>query len=284
MGIRTRKNSIDNNNQSSYMQIYRLSNSTPQVYRINKIIPTNITTRNMAFYPRFFAHEFAPALRGESTNLFRLLDDYAGLVAGRSNACAPSFTQSVRTFQPRFDVKENKDSYELHGELPGIAQKDINIEFTDATTLSIRGRTESVREEGRRPTAAVEAQPEQQKLADAAETESTSGSTNFQKASVEDEETATTTSTTDASPVDTPAETPTASVAPSQSQEVAQNEQQSEGPNYWLSERSVGSFARSFSFPQRVDQEAVKASLKDGILSIVVPKAQAPANRRINIE
>ena len=37
------------------MQIYRLSNSTPQVYRINKTIPFNITTRNMAFYPRFFA-------------------------------------------------------------------------------------------------------------------------------------------------------------------------------------------------------------------------------------
>jgi HSP20 family protein len=265
------------------MQIYRLSNSTPQVYRINKTIPINITTRNMAFYPRFFAHEFAPALR-ESTNLFRLLDDYAGLIAGRSNACGPSFTQSVRTFQPRFDVKESKDSYELHGELPGIAQKDINIEFTDATTLSIRGRTETVREEGRRPTAAVEAQPEQQKLADAdaAEWESVSSSTNYHKASVEDEEAATT--TTDATTAGTPAETPSASVAPSQSQEVAQNEQQSEGSNYWLSERSVGSFARSFSFPQRVDQEAVKASLKDGILSIVVPKAQAPANRRINIE
>lgn len=260
------------------MQIYRISNSTPQVYRINKTIPVNTTTRNMSFFPRFVAHEFAPALRGESTNLFRLLDDYAGLIASRSSACGPSFAQSVRTFQPRFDVKESKDSYELHGELPGIAQKDINIEFTDATTLSIRGRTETVREEGRRPTAtAVEAQPEQQKLADTAETESTSSSNNYHKASVEDEETATT--TTDATPAETPAETPTASEAPSQSQE-----EQADGPNYWISERSVGSFARSFSFPQRVDQEAVRASLKDGILSIVVPKAQAPSNRRINIE
>jgi HSP20 family protein len=267
------------------MQIYRLSNSTPQVYRINKTIPTNITTRNMVFFPRFVAHEFAPALRGESNNLFRLLDDYAGLIASRGNVCEPSFTKSVRTFQPRFDVKESKDSYELHGELPGIAQKDINIEFTDATTLSIRGRTETVREEGHRPTAAVGAQPEQQKLANSDETESTSSSHNYHKASVEDEETATTTTTTtDTSPADTPAETPTASVAPSQSQEVSHTEQQADKPNYWVSERSVGSFARSFSFPQRVDQEAVRASLKDGILSIVVPKAQAPANRRINIE
>jgi HSP20 family protein len=264
------------------MQIYRLTNSTPQIYRINKAIPTNTPIRNMVFFPRFVAHEFAPALRGESNNLFRLLDDYAGLIASSGNKCGPSFTQSVRAFRPRFDVKESKDSYELHGELPGIAQKDINIEFTDATTLSIRGRTETVRQEGRHLTASVEAQPEQQKLADTTETESTSSSHNYHKASVEDEETATT--TTDATPVDTPAETPTASVAPSQSQEAAQSEQQADKPNYWVSERSVGSFARSFSFPQRVDQEAVKASLKDGILSIVVPKAQAPANRRINIE
>merc|ERR1712063_3661 len=251
-----------------------------QILQTNNTIQLFITPRKMAFFPRFVDHDFAPAFRGENS-LFRLMDDYASLV-NRSFASSPSFAQSVRTFQPRFDMKENQDSYELHGELPGIAPKDINIEFTDATTLSIRGRTESVREEGRRPTAAVEAQPEQQKLVDAAETESTSSSTNYHKASVEDEETATT--TTDATPVDTPAESPTASVAPSQSQEVAHNGQQSEGPNYWISERSVGSFARSFSFPQRVDQEAVKASLKDGILSIIVPKAQAPANRRINIE
>jgi HSP20 family protein len=205
------------------------------------------------------------------------MDDYASLV-NRSFASNPSFAQTVRTFQPRFDMKENKDSYELHGELPGIAQKDINIEFTDATTLSIRGRTETVREEGRRPTALIESQSgqQQEKLADA-ETESTSSSNKSLKATVEDENED---STTVASA--TPVEIPAASEAPA-SQEVSEN-QQADKSSYWISERSVGSFARSFSFPQRVDQDAVKASLKDGILSIIVPKAQAPAKRRIQIE
>jgi len=259
------------------MQIYRISTTAPQTHRTKRIIAASTNPRNMVFFPRFVAHEFAPAVR-ESHNLFRLLDDYASVMASRSNVCGPSFAQSVRTFQPRFDMKESKDSYELHGELPGIAQKDINIEFTDATTLSIRGRTETVREEGQRPTAALESQPEQQKLADAAETESTASSTNYHKASVEDEESVTTTAEA------TPAETPASSEAPSQSQEVAQSQQQVDTPNYWFSERSVGSFARSFSFPQRVDQDAVKASLRDGILSIVIPKAPAPVKRTINIE
>ena len=53
---------------------------------------------------------------------------------------------------------------------------------------------------------------------------------------------------------------------------------------FWISERRVGEFTRSFSFADQVDQEAVKASLKNGILSIVVPKAPKPESRRINIE
>jgi HSP20 family protein len=226
----------------------------------------------MAFFPRFVTHDsdFAPAFRGENS-LFRLMDDYASLV-NRSFANSPSLAQSVRSFQPRFDMKENKDSYELHGELPGVAQKDINIEFTDANTLSIRGRTETVREEGRRPTALLESQAgtHQKKLADA-ETESTASSNKSHQPTVEDEDSGTVAST---KPADASA-----------SQQVSKNQQaEADKSNYWISERSVGSFARSFSFPQRVDQDAVKASLKDGILSIVVPKAQAPAKRRIQIE
>jgi HSP20 family molecular chaperone IbpA len=58
----------------------------------------------------------------------------------------------------------------------------------------------------------------------------------------------------------------------------------SDGPKYWVSERSVGEFARTISFPKQVDQENVKAGLKNGILSIIVPKAVAPQSKRINIE
>lgn len=220
----------------------------------------------MAFFPRFMAHEFAP--------MFRLMDDYATHAMSRSggnNLFGPAFNlnNTLRTFEPRFDVKENREAYELHGELPGIEQKDLTLEFTDANTLSIRGRTETVREEGTRP-GAIEGQPEQQKIAEKAETESTaSNASNYHKATVEDEagaqEGAVTTSEAPAS------------------QEVTQAPK-ADGPKYWVSERSVGSFARSFSFPTRVDQDAVKASLKNGILSIVVPKAAAPTNRRINIE
>jgi HSP20 family molecular chaperone IbpA len=228
----------------------------------------------MAFFPRFMAHEFAP--------MFRLMDDYATHAlsrnGGNGSAFGPAFNlnNSLRTFEPRFDVKENRDNYELQGELPGIEQKDLTLEFTDANTLSIRGRTETFREEGTRPAAfgAIEGHGDQKKIteADKMETESTTSS-GYHKATVEDESGNATTANADNQVATNGGE----------SQEVAQ-QSKSDSPKYWVSERSVGSFARSFSFPTRVDQDAVKASLKNGILSIVVPKATAPANRKINIE
>lgn len=51
---------------------------------------------------------------------------------------------------------------------------------------------------------------------------------------------------------------------------------------YWLSERSVGEFHRTFAFPGYVDQDEVKASLKDGILSLVVPKVTTSGTKKIN--
>lgn len=236
-----------------------LRSQAPQVYRVSKAVPIYINTRNMSLFPRFATGEFSP--------LFRLLDDYASHQFTRSSL--PSFpATSLRSFQPRFDVKEGKDAYQLEGELPGIDQKNVEIEFTDPQTLSIRGRTERTYEAGTRPTA-IQSQPEQARL-----TQSGTESPKYQQPSVEED---TETTMSGANP-DTPQTTPEVT--------ARQTEQQPEEANgrYWVSERSAGEFQRTFNFPARVDQDNVKASLKNGILSILVPKAQAPTSRKINIE
>ncbi len=48
-------------------------------------------------------------------------------------------------------------------------------------------------------------------------------------------------------------------------------------------ERSYGSFARSFELPRNVDPEKIKASLKDGILEIRIPKTEEAKPRRIEV-
>jgi len=223
----------------------------------------------MALFPRLVASEFVP--------MFRLLDDYASHMVSRGSVCGPTFVAAKRPFQPRFDIKESKDSYELHGELPGINQKDINIEFIDPQTLSIKGRTENHLQRGSPPSKAVE--PTVEKEQPEATINGSFSAAHYRKPSVEEE---------GATPgdfvnIESPATAQADETAVAEAQQVAPA-QQEHHPRYWLSERSIGEFSRTFAFPARVDQEQVRASLKDGILSIVVPKAAAPALRRISIE
>jgi HSP20 family protein len=55
------------------------------------------------------------------------------------------------------------------------------------------------------------------------------------------------------------------------------SEREEKGDTYFFSERSYGSFSRSFRLPPDADAEAVSAGLKDGILTIRVPKKAAAA-------
>lgn len=206
----------------------------------------------MSLFPRAFVGS-DPSF----TSLFRLLDDFDSYTKS-SGGNGHHRRSHMKTFQPKFDVKEVADAYELNGELPGIEQKDVEIEFTDAQTLTVRGRTERSYISGTPPSNLVEGTESSGAITEGAEQRDS------HKATVEDEDAADNNSTT-----------------------VATQEQKPQQPHdqtrYWVSERSVGEFARSFSFPARVDQDAVKASMKNGILSIVVPKAKKHESRKIQI-
>ena len=53
--------------------------------------------------------------------------------------------------------------------------------------------------------------------------------------------------------------------------------------NYHRVERAYGNFLRTFSLPSEVDAEGVKASFKDGVLTIEIPKAEQAKPRKIAI-
>jgi HSP20 family protein len=54
--------------------------------------------------------------------------------------------------------------------------------------------------------------------------------------------------------------------------------------NYYRMECSYGSFERSFTLPQAVDESAVEALLKDGVLTVKLPLAVDPQRRRIAVD
>lgn len=63
------------------------------------------------------------------------------------------------------------------------------------------------------------------------------------------------------------------------------NEKEEKGETWYFSERQYGSFSRSFRLPADADGQKVKADLKDGVLTITVPKTapQVEAESKVKI-
>jgi HSP20 family protein len=57
-----------------------------------------------------------------------------------------------------------------------------------------------------------------------------------------------------------------------------------EGENYFATERSFGSFSRTFSLPEGVDPNGVGAELKNGVLTLTVPKMPEIQPKKITIQ
>ena len=216
----------------------------------------------MAFFPRNFYNNTNDS---SFTPLFRLLDDFDNYSRHQQGGTGNGHGRrtGLPAWQPKFDVRETADTYELHGELPGLEKEQVNIEFTDPQTLFVRGRVERTYTAGTPPAGHLE----DGNTASGAITEGGEERRNSHQATVEDEadeaekQVATTTTT----------------------EKAPEKKQPADKAKYWLTERSIGEFSRSFSFPARVEQEGVTANLKDGILTVTVPKAKKHEARRIAI-
>lgn len=247
-----------------YKQLPRTLRTPSTTLKISRPITT---TAKMSFFPRSY---FAP--ESSFTPLFRLLDDYdnysreVSTQQGQGQQRQTSRrAPSLPAFTPKFDVKELEGSYELHGELPGIEKNNINIEFTDDSTIVISGKVERHYTSGTPPSEDGSVQ-----MSGAITEGGEKEHSNSHKATVEDEE----------------AETATQQSTTSTEVTKANKQQEVSKPaeRFWVSERSVGSFHRTFSFPSRIDQEQVTANLSNGVLSITVPKVKKQEGRRIAIQ
>ncbi|HPP66416.1 MAG TPA: Hsp20/alpha crystallin family protein [bacterium] len=62
-----------------------------------------------------------------------------------------------------------------------------------------------------------------------------------------------------------------------------QEEKEEKKAQYLYRERVSGSFTRSFTLPVPINREKVKATCKDGILEIVLPKAEEAKAKEIKV-
>jgi len=61
-------------------------------------------------------------------------------------------------------------------------------------------------------------------------------------------------------------------------------EEKEEKDNYYRREISRGSYARTLSLPVDVDEDNAKASIKDGVLELTLPKSEKAKKRTIKVE
>jgi HSP20 family protein len=59
--------------------------------------------------------------------------------------------------------------------------------------------------------------------------------------------------------------------------------EQTEDDRFYRYERRFGSFSRTVGLPQSVEEDAIRADYRNGVLEIHVPKPEAPKPRRIQI-
>jgi HSP20 family protein len=53
---------------------------------------------------------------------------------------------------------------------------------------------------------------------------------------------------------------------------------------YYLCERRAGTFARSFSLPPGVEADKIKATFKNGVLEVYVPKSKEAKGKKIEVK
>jgi HSP20 family protein len=61
-------------------------------------------------------------------------------------------------------------------------------------------------------------------------------------------------------------------------------EKEEKGRRFHRVERSYGSFVRSFSLPDSVDESSVKAEYKDGVLNLHLPKSEKVKPKAIDVK
>jgi HSP20 family protein len=60
-------------------------------------------------------------------------------------------------------------------------------------------------------------------------------------------------------------------------------EEKTEKENYLRIERTYGTFSRSFSLPSTVNNEAIKADYKDGVLTVTLPKRAESKPKQVKV-
>lgn len=215
----------------------------------------------MSLPQRFFSEAFRDMQRAMTA-----FDQSFYNTARRSVVGSPSSLLNQNIFNnnlfryPAADMAETADAYELSAELPGYDKKNIKIELADSRTLVLSGSVNEQREAASKATDAVKNEA-------------------VKDEAVKDETVKDETVKDEATKVEAAAPEGQVVKKDENAEQVIKQE-----PQYWVKERVSGSFSRSFSFPEPINPDTIKASFENGVLKVTIPKSAEKQAKKISIE
>lgn len=229
----------------------------------------------MAFFlPRTVYHSQA------SSPLYRLLSDVDRFSRRTPEVCyvyrTPTPAPAPKPWQPRFEAQETANVFLIRGDLPGLTKENITVDFPEPQKMVIRGKLiEGGEEQAPEPAA----QPEAETVARPSSPVSETSSRKSYQATVEDDD-----ENDDFDVVSNFSEQEHEQEKPRQptpelTKEVQPQPQPQPTEQPQPKPRVVREFTRTYTFANPIDYAATTADLKEGILTIVVPKPSTEPRR-----
>lgn len=157
------------------------------------------------------------------------------------------------------DLKESKSQYELVAELPGVNKEDVNIEVKDDRTLIITGKM--------------------------GHEDASEGDASMSSFGDQGDEAATAPQIDESDGVvPSGAERMQRDKASQQMKLSVSKAEAGDLERYWNSERILASFQRSITFPSPFQTDKIQARLKNGLLSVTLPKVPERKGIQINVD
>jgi HSP20 family protein len=157
-----------------------------------------------------------------------------------------------RNLSPNFDVRETAEAYFLEGEFPGInGAHALKVEWLEGNSLRVTGHIYKTDLEAEWAAYILCKSPPQPAVQDQA----------------------------CAAVVQSATENAFLPLSRSSNEDHRDSSPRDDMPKEWLSERAVGDFVRTFDFPAAVDTAGIRVKLYQGLLRMMVPKADPRASR-----
>ncbi|CAO3633557.1 unnamed protein product [Cunninghamella blakesleeana] len=199
---------------------------------------------------------FSEALR-DFNRAFSLINQPTFFEPALANTFGKQLLNNTR--YPPTDVLETNQGYEIHAELPGVQKQDIDIQVPDDHTIVLKGEVKYAK---------TEESNDQQQIS--------SSNDDIKQDQIDS-------STQVASSTDNSSTAPTSVTNTNNTANAVTAASAVNTPHWWRSERMTGAFSRSFSFPQAINPDTIKALYKDGVLTVTIPKLEK-STVRIPIE